>query len=82
MPSLNFNGYFIGVKDGMHLCGNAGTQRNHYVQQSKIHQTAETMAKMYNLDQVWLIHTYTQRMCEMEPDEFVEYLPKIGTRII
>ena len=82
MAGLNFNGYFIGVKEGKPLCGNAGTQRNHYVQQSKIHQTADRMAHMYGLDEVWLIYTYSQRMCEMEPDEFVTQVHKIGTRII
>lgn len=78
----NFNGYLLGIQDGRHLCGNAGTQRNHFVQQSKIHKTAETMSHMFNLDEVWLIHTYSQRMCEMDNDAFIEQLHKIGTRII
>ena len=66
--------YLIGVRNGVHPCGNAGTLITHYKAQYKLREIAQRFAAMYNLDEVYGLQVYPQKLCEMENAEFVDYL--------
>jgi hypothetical protein len=66
--------YLIGIKKGEHLCGNAGTLITHYKAQYKLRETAQRFAAMYNLDEVYGLQVYSQKLCEMENIEFVDHV--------
>jgi len=66
--------YLIGIRNGVHPCGNAGTLITHYKAQYKLREIAQRFAAMYNLDEVYGLQVYPQKLCEMENAEFVDYL--------
>ena len=66
--------YLIGIKKGVHPCGNAGTLITHYKAEYKIKETAQRFANMYSLDEVYSLYTYSQKLCEMNNAEFVNYM--------
>jgi len=72
--------YLIGIKDGVHPCGNTGTLITHYKAEYKIRETAHRFAKMYSLDEVYRLDLYPQRLCEMDNAEFVSYIRRNGKR--
>ena len=66
--------YLIGIKKGVHPCGNAGTLITHYKAQYKLRETAQRFATMYALDEVYGLREYSQRLCEMSNTEFVDHV--------
>lgn len=74
--------YLIGIKKGIHPLGNSGSFITRYKSMKKIKEVAMNLAKMYQLDEVYLIKTYTQKMCEMTNSEFVDFIRKNGKRYI
>ena len=66
--------YLIGIKKGVHPCGNAGTLITHYKAQYKLREIAQRFAAMYALDEVYGLREYSQRLCEMSNTEFVNYI--------
>lgn len=66
--------YLIGIKKGVHPCGNTGTLITHYRAEHKIRETAQRFAAMYELDEVFGLQLYPQKLCEMENAELVSYL--------
>jgi hypothetical protein len=66
--------YLISVKNGVHPCGNSGTFITHYKAEYKIKETAQRFADMYSLDEVYGLQVYPQKLCEMNGDEFVNYI--------
>jgi hypothetical protein len=66
--------YLIGIKKGVHPCGNTGTLITHYKAEHKIKETAQKFAAMYGLDEVFGLQLYPQKLCEMDNAEFVNYL--------
>ena len=66
--------YLIGIKKGVHPCGNAGTLITHYKAQYKIKELAQQFAAMYSLDEVYGLHVYPQKLCELSNREFVNYM--------
>lgn len=74
--------YLLGVKEGIHPCGNSGTLISHYITDYKLRETARRFAAMYSLTEVYGLHMYPQRLCEMEGAEFVNYLRRNGKRYV
>ena len=66
--------YLIGIKKGVHPCGNAGTLITHYKAQYKLRETAQRFATMYELDEVYSLQVYPQKLCEMDNSEFVDHV--------
>lgn len=74
--------YLIGIKKGVHPCGNAGTLITHYKAQYKLRETAQRFAAMYNLDEVYGLQVYSQKLCEMDNTEFVNYIRRTYQRYV
>jgi len=66
--------YLIGIKKGVHPCGNAGTLKTHYKAEYKLKETARRFATMYGLDEVYGLRLYPQKLCEMNNSEFVDHV--------
>ena len=66
--------YLIGIRDGVHPCGNAGTLITHYKAQYKLRETAQRFAAMHSLTEVYGLQEYPQKLCEMDNTEFVNYM--------
>ena len=66
--------YLIGVRKGVHPCGNAGTLITHYKAQYKLRETAQQFAAMYGLDEVYGLREYSQKLCEMCNSDFVDHV--------
>lgn len=66
--------YLIGIKKGVHPCGNAGTLITRYKAQYKLKETAQRFATMYDLDEVYYLQVYPQKLCEMNNTEFVNHV--------
>jgi len=74
--------YLIGIKQGVHPCGNTGTLITHYKAQYKLRETAQRFAKMYSLDEVYGLQLYPQKLCEMDNTEFVNYIRRTCQRYV
>lgn len=74
--------YLIGIKKGVHPCGNAGALVTHYRSEYKRREIAQRFAAMYALDEVYGLQVYQQRLCEMEPAEFVNYIRRNCKRYV
>ena len=76
--------YLIGIKKGVHPCGNTGTLITRYKSEYKRRETAQRFATMYNLDEVYGLqaYSYTQRLCEMDNAEFVDYIRRNCQRYV
>ena len=74
--------YLIGIKKGVHPCGNAGTLVTHYKAQYKLKELAQRFAAMYNLDEVYCLQVYSQNLCEMDNIEFVNYIRRNCKRYV
>ena len=66
--------YLIGIKKGVHPCGNAGTFITRYKAEYKLREAANRFAAMYNLDEVYGLQSYPQKLCELNNKEFVNYI--------
>ena len=66
--------YLIGVKKGVHPCGNSGTLITHYKAEYKLKEIAQRFANMYSLDEVYSLQVYPQKLCELSNREFVNYV--------
>ena len=66
--------YLIGIKKGVHPCGNAGTLVTRYKAQYKLKEIAQRFAVMYELDEVYYLERYPQKLCEMDNIEFANYI--------
>lgn len=73
--------YLLGIQEGRHLAGNDGTLITYYRKADKLEALAQEMKKTHNLDEVILIRQYTQRMCEMDNDTFVQHVRTIGKKL-
>jgi len=74
--------YLIGIKKGVHPCGNDGTLITRYKSEYKRRETAQRFAAKYALDEVYGLQVYSQKLCEMEPAEFIDYIRRNCKRII
>ena len=74
--------YLIGIKKGVHLCGNAGTLIVHYKANYKLKEIARQFAAMYGLDEVYGLQLYYQKMCEMDNTEFVDHVRRTYKRYV
>lgn len=74
--------YLIGIKDGVHPCGNTGTLITHYITEHKLRETARRFAAMYDLSEVYGLQTYPQTLCEMNNAEFTKYIRRNSKRYI
>ena len=74
--------YLIGIRKNPHPLGNDGKLITRYKSEKKIKEVAKNFAKMNQLDEVYLIKTYTQKMCELTASEFVDYVRQKGKRYI
>jgi hypothetical protein len=74
--------YLIGIRNGVHPCGNAGTLITHYKAEYKLKEIAQRFAAMYNLDEVYGLQLYPQKLCEMENAEFVDHVRQNCKRYI
>ena len=74
--------YLIGIKKGVHPCGNAGTFITRYKAQYKLKKIAQRFAAMYNLDEVYRLDIYPQNLCEMNNTEFTEYIRRNCKRYV
>lgn len=74
--------YLIGIKNGVHPCGNAGTLITRYKAPYKIKETAERFATMYNHTEVYGLTSYPQKLCELNNNEFVKYVKEYGTQYV
>ena len=74
--------YLIGIKKGVHPCGNTGTLITRYKAEYKLKETAQRFATMYGLDEVYGLQSYPQKLCEMSNGEFVNYIRRKCKRYI
>jgi len=74
--------YLIGIKNGVHPCGNAGTLISHYKAQYKLKETAQRFAAMHALTEVYGLHVYPQILCEMNNTEFVDHVRRNCKRYV
>ena len=74
--------YLIGIKKGVHPCGNAGTLITSYKAEYKLKEIARRFAAMYGLDEVYSLQLYSQKMCEMENKEFVDHVRRNCKRYV
>ena len=73
--------YLIGIRKNYHPLGNAGTFRTRYKSEYKLKELAKNFAKMYQLDEVYLLQKYQQKLCEISNEKFVDYIRKNGKKI-
>lgn len=73
--------YLIGIRKNYQPLGNAGTLITRYKSEKKIKEIAKTFVRMNNLDEVYLLQKYPQKLCELSMNEFVDYIRKNGKRI-
>ena len=74
--------YLIGIKNGVHPCGNTGTLITNYKAAYKVKEIAQRFAAMYGLDEVYGLKMYSQKLCELENSEFVNYVRQHGIQYI
>ena len=74
--------YLVGIKKGVHPCGNTGTLITHYKANYKLKETAQRFATMYNLDEVYCLQRYPQKLCEMDNTEFVNHVRRNCKRYV
>jgi len=74
--------YLIGIKKGIHPLGNDGKIITRYKSVKKRLELAKRFADMYKLDEVYCLQLYTQKMCEMNNEEFVKYVRENGERYV
>ena len=74
--------YLLGIKKGIHPCGNSGTLTTNYKAEYKIRETAQRFAAMHSLTEVYGLQLYPQRLCEMDSTEFLTYLRRNGKRYV
>lgn len=74
--------YLVGIKKGVHPCGNAGTLITHYKAQYKLKEVAKKFAAMYSLDEVYGLKMYPQKLCEMNNTEFVNHVRRNSKRYV
>ena len=74
--------YLVGIKKGIHPCGNAGTLITNYKAEYKLKEIAQRFAYMYGLDEVYGLQLYSQKMCEMENVEFVDHVRRNCKRYV
>ena len=75
--------YLIGIKKGVHPCENAGMFTARYKKaECKIRETAQRFAAMYDLEEVYGLQVYPQKLCEMSDAEFVDYIRKNCQRYV
>lgn len=74
--------YLIGIKKGVHPCGNAGTLITHYKAEYKLRETAQRFATMYALDEVYGLQVYSQKLCEMNNQDFVDHVRRNSKRYV
>lgn len=75
--------YLMGVQDGRIPCGNSGLMQIDGRGCFKIvRNAAESFAQSNNLTEVYLVSEYSQEMCEMEPSVLLEYVRKVGERLV
>ena len=74
--------YLIGVKKGVHPYGNAGTLITHYKAEYKLRETAQRFAAMYALDEVYGLQVYSQKLCEMNNQDFVDHVRRNSKRYV
>ena len=72
--------FLIGIKKGVHPCGNAGTLITHYKAEYKLRETAQRFAAMYALDEVYGLQVYLQKLCEMNNQDFVDHVRRNSKR--
>ena len=72
--------FLVGIKKGVHLCGNAGTLTTHYKAEYKLRETAQQFAAMYALDEVYGLQVYSQKLCEMNNQDFVDHVRRNSKR--
>lgn len=74
--------YLIGIKKGVHPGGNAGTFITRYKAEYKLREAAKQFAAMYNLDEVYGLEIYPQKLCEYNNTEFVNYIRRNCKRYV
>ena len=74
--------YLIGIKQGVHPCGNTGTLITHYKAEYKLKEIAQRFANMYSLDEVYGLQVYPQKLCEMDNSEFVDHVRRNCKRYV
>ena len=74
--------YLIGIKNGVHPCGNSGTLITHYKAQYKLREMAQRFAAMHSLDEVYGLQLYPQTLCEMNNAELVDYMRRNCKRYV
>ena len=74
--------YFIGIKEGIHPCGNSGTLITHYKAEHKRRETAQRFAAAYSLTEVYGLQAYPQTLCEMNNAEFTNYIRRNCKRYV
>lgn len=69
--------------DEFHYCtlGNAGQMKTTYKSKARIRACAITLAGNERC-KVYSMPDFTQKMCEMSPSQFVEYVEKHGTLLL
>ena len=61
--------YLIGIRENYHPLGNAGTLITRYKSEKRIKEVAQNFKKMNQLDEVYLIETYPQKLCELSNEK-------------
>ena len=74
--------YLIGIRNNVHPCGNTGTIISRYKAPYKIIETARRFATMYNHTEVYGLDSYPQKLCELNHEEFINYVRQNGTRYV
>jgi len=74
--------YLIGIKNGVHPCGNTGTLITNYKAAYKIRETAQRFATMYSLTEVYGLASYPQKLCELNNKDFINYVKQHGIQYI
>lgn len=74
--------YLIGIKNGVHPLGNTGTLITKYKAPYKIREIAQRFTTMYNHTEVYGLHAYPQKLCELTGKEFVDYVRLHGIRYV
>ena len=72
----------MGVKDGLIPCGSGTMRLNGKGCFKIIRNSAINFAQANNFTEVYLISEYSQKMCEMEPSSLLEYVRKVGKRLV
>ena len=73
--------YLIGIKKDI-PGGNTGALITRYKSEYKRRELAQRFAAMYNLEEVYCLEAYPQKLCEMEPAEFVDYIRRNCKRYV